>query len=211
MPVSRAAVLLLTGVLVLAGLGIGGYVLVSGMADEPASAPGSSATMTNVPIAGLVLGDAGSWAQIRPSASPDLCLTEGRDRSGSYPHAVAALRPCASAVPPRTYLEPVGVEAMYIEWHNPVEGIGCLTLRVGGAAMGMFEPWDDCSDTRREQLFKVEPFGEAAAARYRLRPVYAGMCVGLVGNSAVAGAEAVHEPCSGEADQEFLIDLLPPP
>ncbi|MGW0432031.1 hypothetical protein ACWDV4_05740 [Micromonospora sp. NPDC003197] len=42
------------------------------------------------------------------------------------------------------------------------------------------------------------------------RSAYTERCIGLRGGTAAAGATAVQEDCTGEPEQEFLIDLLPP-
>lgn len=192
----------------LVGIGIGAYVLAPISTNE-ASNPTPPGVTTPAP--GLPLGGAGSWARIRPGQSAELCVSEGRDRSGGYQHAVAALRPCASATVPSTYLEPVGAGLMHIQWHHPEHGIGCLTVRDDGVGKDLIEPWNDCSDSRSQQLFTAEPVTRQrdGAPRFRLRIAYTGQCVGLRDETATPGVEVVRENCTGQADQEFLIDLLP--
>ncbi|MFI2511251.1 hypothetical protein [Streptomyces sp. NPDC018972] len=66
-----------------------------------------------------------AWVTIRPARTPDLCLTEGRDRAGRYESAVAAQFPCDEAPVPRAYLQPMMGEGMYqIQWHHPQQGKG---------------------------------------------------------------------------------------
>jgi len=155
----------------------------------------------------LTLGGAGSFAQIRPVQAPGLCLTEGRDRQGRYDDAIAALRPCPLAVPPRTFLAPASAGAVLIQWHHPTNGIGCLTVLTAGVVKGMFEPWSDCDEARSQQLFRIE---SVTGAHYRLRLAQAGQCLGLIGGSAAEGVEAVEKTCTSDPDQQFLVDLLPP-
>jgi hypothetical protein len=195
-----------------AGLGIGGFVLFSGN-SPPASSTSRSAPPagTRPPIPGLTMGAVGSWAQIRAASATDLCLTEGRDPTGRYPSAIAALRNCAEAVPPRTYLRPLGDGLVQIQWHDPVQGIGCLVVRTEGAGKDLLEPWDDCDERRLSQVFRMEPVGPPDSRRYRIHPMHSDMCVGIGHKEVVAGREAVHVPCSGTVDQEFQVDLVPPP
>ncbi|MGX1884892.1 RICIN domain-containing protein [Streptomyces sp. NPDC055287] len=150
----------------------------------------------------------GGWVEIRPARTPHLCLTEGRDRTGSYVHAVAAQRPCGEARPPHTYLKQVtGAETAYsIQWHHPQHGLGCLTVRRSGPAKGLLEPWTDCSESRDFQRFRFERVGDPAKGRYRLRPGHSAQCIGIRDDDAEAGAEAVEEPCTGRSDQEFVIE-----
>ena len=193
--------------LIVIGVGVGAYILAPDSLEK-VSNPTPSETAT--PMPGLALGETGSWARIRPVQAAELCLTEGRDRSGEYQHAVAALLPCATTPFPRTYLEPVGAGLMHIQWHHPEHGIGCLTVREHGVGGDLIEPWNDCSDSRIPQLFKAEPVAQQdGVSRYRLRVANTGHCVGLRGDTATLGVEAVREYCTGQSDQEFLIDLLP--
>ncbi|MER5263792.1 hypothetical protein ABTZ99_17140 [Actinosynnema sp. NPDC002837] len=140
---------------------------------------------------------------IHPVGAPDLCLTEGRDSTKEYPHAVAALRPCGDPGP-RVSLHAVGAEFTTIKWDNPSQGVGCLTVRRSEPAMSLLEPWDRCSDDNLDQLFRLEQTGPG---RYRFRSADGVACVGLRGGEVREGAEAVHEPCADEPDQEFTVDL----
>ncbi|MCF3102383.1 helix-turn-helix domain-containing protein [Streptomyces roseoverticillatus] len=147
------------------------------------------------------------WVEIRPARTPDLCLTEGRDRSGAYANAIAAQRPCKEAKPPHTYLKPVhdGPDAPhYIEWHHPAHGTGCLTIRRSAPAKGMLEPWDACSRSNKDQHFHVEPAG--AESRYRLRAEATSQCIGITDGDTRPEAEAVEKPCTDGPDQQFLIE-----
>ncbi|MFC5144748.1 helix-turn-helix domain-containing protein [Streptomyces aureoversilis] len=147
------------------------------------------------------------WVEIRPARTPHLCLTEGRDRSGAYASAIAAQRPCKEAKPPRTYLKPVhdGPDAPhYIEWHHPQHGRGCLTIRRSAPAKGMLEPWDACTSSNKDQLFRVEPAG--AASRYRLRVEATSQCIGIAADDTRPEAEAVEKRCADGPDQQFLIE-----
>jgi hypothetical protein len=204
----KPVLLTLVGALLLAGLGVGGYALPTDDA-RPATArtPAADAAASGLrpPI-----GDAGSFVQIRAARSPELCLSEGRDARGRYRTAVAALRPCSTA-PPRTFLEPAGAGLVFIKWHSPTEGVGCLTLLTDGVAENMLEPQNDCSEARFQQLFRFEQLDRAPADHYRIRSAYTGRCIGLLDGTAAAGATAVQEDCmEGPPEQEFLIDLLPP-
>ncbi|MET9648469.1 helix-turn-helix domain-containing protein [Streptomyces syringium] len=155
------------------------------------------------PAASAVRG----WVEIRPARTPNLCLTEGRDRSGAYPSAIAAQRPCGEARPPHTYLKRVHDSAdapYYIEWHHPKHGKGCLTIRRSAPAKGTLEPWDACSRSDKDQHFRMEPVG--ATTRYRLRLEGTGRCVGIAAEDTVPEAEAVEKRCTDGPDQQFLIE-----
>jgi hypothetical protein len=141
------------------------------------------------------------WVTIRPVRSPELCLTDGRDRGGVYDSAVAAQLPCAQAAVPRTYLEPAGEDLYRIQWHHPQEGKGCLTVMSSGPVKGMIEPRNDCGQAT---LFRVEATA-ADSEGFRLRPVTSSMCIGISGNGATVGAEATEERCTDATDQRFLI------
>ncbi|WP_244176855.1 XRE family transcriptional regulator [Streptomyces albus] len=141
------------------------------------------------------------WVTIRPARETDLCLTEGRDRKGAYGSAVAVNIPCAAASVPRTYLEPAGENLYRIQWHHPELGKGCLTVMTGGPVNGMLEPRDDCA---RATLFRVESATNGSTG-FRLRPAHSSQCIGTTGGDAVEGAEVVQEPCTGDADQYFVI------
>ncbi|SCL47451.1 hypothetical protein GA0070606_1152 [Micromonospora citrea] len=165
-------------------------------AGSPSNAPDRSA------------GPSGGRSRIRPAGAPQLCLTEGYDRTGRYRSQVAVQRPCAEATPPDTYLEPVPGGLYFIKWDHPVHGPGCLTVRDGNPGRNLLEPWQDCRSDRRSQLFGFEPTGSAPTA-YRIRPAHSDLCVGLHDDHTEVSAEALAEPCTGDTDQVFLVDPLP--
>ncbi|WP_052808524.1 RICIN domain-containing protein [Streptomyces cyaneogriseus] len=152
---------------------------------------------------GQFKGLAEGWSTIRSVGAPSLCLTEGRARNGAYDSAVAVQSPCATATPPRTYLQSAGNGLYRIQWHHPEFGVGCLTVMNGGPVPGMLEPWDDCS---RATQFHVEPVDSPVAGGYRFRVSGSSLCIGIVNGETVAGAEAVQTVCAGRADQEFFVD-----
>ncbi|MGI5522063.1 RICIN domain-containing protein [Micromonospora sp. CA-259024] len=162
--------------------------------------PGGSASASSTPSAGR--------SQIRPARSPQLCLTEGRDRTGQYTKEIAVQLPCADATPPDTYLEAVADGLYFIKWNHPVHGPGCLTIRADDPGRNLLEPWSDCDPTRSPQLFRFEPTGSTPTA-YRIRPTRTDLCVGLREDDTDVSAEALVEPCTGGADQVFLVDALP--
>ncbi|MET9557294.1 XRE family transcriptional regulator [Streptomyces sp. NPDC006645] len=147
-------------------------------------------------------GPAEGWSQIRPAATPDLCLTEGRARNGRYDSAVAVQHPCADAAPPRVYLEGVGDGLYRVQWHHPEFGKGCLTALTSGPVQGMFEPRDNCDEATR---FHVEPADAPLADGYRLRLADSELCVGIVDGETGPGAEAIQQECGEQADQQFLV------
>jgi hypothetical protein len=142
------------------------------------------------------------WVTIRPARTPDLCLTDGRDRDRAYPNAVAVQLPCAQAPVPRTYLEPAGEGLYRIQWHHPQEGKGCLTVMNTGPVKGMLEPRNDCGQAT---LFRLEATASDPAKGSPLRPANRSACIGIADNDTTAGAEATEERCTGAADQRFLI------
>ncbi|MEH1169756.1 helix-turn-helix domain-containing protein [Micromonospora sp. CPCC 205539] len=152
----------------------------------------------------------GGRSQIRPARAPQLCLTEGRDRTEQYASAVAVQRPCAEATPPDTSLVPVTGGLFFIKWDHPVEGAGCLTVRDESPGRHLIEPfsWEKCVTDGPTHLFRFEPTGSVPGA-YRLRPARMDLCIGIRDDATEALAEAVAEPCTSDADQVFLIDQLP--
>ncbi|GAB2881208.1 helix-turn-helix domain-containing protein [Streptomyces mayteni] len=194
--------------LVPGAIGLGVAVLVTAGAfalwpdgGEPASEPGPSA-----------LPFADGEVEIRPAHAPDLCLTEGRQRSGAYGSAVAVAGPCDADDGPRTYLRAVGVDDWYfVEWEKPSEGRGCLSLLAGGPAAGLLEPVDvvNCAAGRPEQHFRLEPVSPPAGSEgpaYLLRNERADQCLSFAGDDASAGAEAIQGPCTGGSAPAFLIN-----
>ncbi|WP_437045530.1 helix-turn-helix domain-containing protein [Streptomyces sp. enrichment culture] len=196
------------GLVSAAGIGAVGALLVSSLVRDvsPPAAPPA------MPVTGLRMLAVGSWARIHPARTPELCVGEGRDRTGRYETAVAAQQPCAQSIGPQVFLEPVGQDLVQIQWHHHKHGIGCLTVMREGAARNLLEPRDDCADNNRAQQFRIESFGPPAAAHFRIRPIVTGWCLSLRNQDTTVGAEVVQGRCSGAPDQDFLIDLtLPPP
>ncbi|APY84588.1 hypothetical protein A7J05_01335 [Streptomyces alfalfae] len=169
------------------------------------------AALPTMPVTGLRMLAVGSWAQIHPARTPELCLTEGRDRTGRYETAVAAQRPCDTAGSPQLYLEPLGRDTVQLQWHHPKYGVGCLTVLPSGPGRDLLEPRDECADDNRAQQFRIERFGPPAAGRFRIRPVSSDRCLSLRDQDTRDGAEIVQGRCSGAADQDFRIELTPPP
>ncbi|MEV0678749.1 helix-turn-helix domain-containing protein [Actinosynnema sp. NPDC050436] len=162
-------------------------------------------------VAGLRILAAGSWARIHPARTPELCVTEGKERRGRYETEIAVQRPCAQTVSPRTFIEPLGDNAVQIQWHHPKHSIGCLTVLLEGVGSNLVEPREDCADDNPAQRFRIEPIGPPAAAHFRIRPAAGDQCLSLRDQDTTDGAEIVRGRCSGAADQEFLIELIPPP
>ncbi|WP_049580756.1 XRE family transcriptional regulator [Streptomyces sp. SBT349] len=199
------------GLLVALGVGAGAGVVGTLGADELSDASSPPAGASTMPVTGLRMLAVGSWARIHPARAPELCVTEGSDRTGRYETAVAAQRPCAKAELPRVFLEPLGQDIVQIQWHHPEFSIGCLTVLLDGPGENLLEPREDCADTDRAQQFRVDPLGPSAATHFRLRPVVTDQCLGLRDQGAEDGTEVVQGRCSGAADQDFLIELTPPP
>ncbi|MGW5051385.1 helix-turn-helix domain-containing protein [Actinokineospora sp. NPDC004072] len=194
-------------VALIAAAGVGAVIALGATALFDAPTPGLSAT----PITGLRILAVGSWARIHPARTPELCLTEGTDRTGRYPTAVVTQRPCTQADLPRVFIEPLGVDVVQIQWHHPKYRIGCLTVLLDGPGRDLLEPRDDCADDNPAQRFRLELFGPPAAAHFRIRPTITDHCLSLRDQDTESGAEVVQGRCSGAADQDFLIELIPPP
>ncbi|WP_318306696.1 RICIN domain-containing protein [Amycolatopsis solani] len=179
-------------------------VLVLTLTGDPAT-PGAGSEPTPKPLPDiLAMSSAGTWSRIRPARTPELCLTEGRDRSGRYTSAIAAQLPCAEPGGPRTFLQPVGDDLTQIKWEHPVDkGMGCLTIRTESPAKDMLEPEEDCRIHDEAQLFRIERFGDG----YRVRRAHTDRCVGIHNDDTARGAEAVEQPCGDVAAQRFLVDL----
>ncbi|MFD3973759.1 helix-turn-helix domain-containing protein [Streptomyces cyaneofuscatus] len=167
--------------------------LFSGRSEEP-STPTARAPGSRTPADG--------WVTIHPARTPGLCLTDGRDRRGSYGSAVAVQLPCVRATVPRTYLEPVGDGLYRIQWHHPENGKGCLTVMSAGPVKGMLEPREDCAQAT---LVRLEPTAVDSAGVFLLRPASSDECIGIADNSTAEGAEATGERCTGATDQWFRI------
>jgi len=195
------------GLVAAAGVGVGVTLGISALfaAPAPPAEPGA------MPVAGLRMLAVGSWARIHPATTPQFCVTEGRDRTGRYPTAVAAQRPCTTSVLPRVYLEPLSRNTVQIQWHHPKYGIGCLTVLLDGPGRDLLEPRDDCADDNPAQQFRIEQFGPPAAAHFRIHPVVTGECLSRRDEDTEVDTEIVQGRCSGAADQDFLIELIAPP
>ena len=199
----RAPTLLVVGLL-LAVVGVGAWF----WWPDDAQPTAAEQVGTTSPGRGSAAAPSGGRSQIRPARAPHLCITEGRDRTGGYPSEVAVQRPCVEATPPDTYLQPVADDLYFIKWHHPVLGPGCLTVRREDPGRNLIEPWAHCRTDFWPQLFRFEPTGSAPTA-YRLRPAGSDLCVGIRDDATEVPAEAAAEPCTGGADQEFLVDPLP--
>jgi hypothetical protein len=179
----------------------------------PTTSTGASFTMSTVP--GLNIPEVGTWAEIHPARTPQFCLGEGRDRTRLYPTAIAAQQPCNQAESPRVFVDPVGGDnAVQIQWHHSETGVGCLTVLNEGVGQDLLVPRDDCDDDNSDQMFTLEPISspDPEKKRFRIRPLNAdNRCLGLRDQDTIAGTEIVQERCSGAADQEFIINDVPPP
>ncbi|WP_327045541.1 hypothetical protein OG320_28235 [Microbispora sp. NBC_01189] len=148
------------------------------------------------------------WYHMVPAhvAEGDLCIGEGRERSGRTDRLLAVQRPCAGLVPD-TYLRAVG-DRTQIEWHHPVEGVGCLTVDGALKAPGALIAPDDCTGAPHQQ-FLLKPAGSG----FVVHPLHSGLCVGtLYGESDMrAGAEIAQKSCTGRRDQVFLFRPAPAP
>ncbi|WP_431976444.1 hypothetical protein [Micromonospora haikouensis] len=198
----RALVRAAAAVTAAALLAVGGWLLVRDTGRSPGTREAGP-----VPKSPLELPASGSVVRIHPARTPALCVTEGRERTGRYDSAVAVQRSCEDAEPPRTLLVPVDGDRFQIKWSHPQHGAGCLTVLTSGPATGMLEPWNDCAAGGPAQVFRVEPVA-APLEGYRLRPVHSELCLGIRGDETVSGAELVQEPCTGEGDQTFRVDVV---
>ena len=176
--------------------------------ERQSTAPQAGAGTSSSATPGSASAPTSGRSQIRPARAPQLCLSEGRDRSGRYDDAVAVQRPCAGATPPDTYLVPVADGLFFVKWDHPVNGVGCLTVRADDPGRNLIEPFDECRTDRGAQLFRFEPTGSTPSA-YRLRPSDSDLCVGIRDDDTEVPAEAAAEPCTGQPDQVFLVEAVP--
>ncbi|WP_371408699.1 hypothetical protein OG423_28125 [Micromonospora zamorensis] len=176
--------------------------------SPPATSAGETPSATPESSASPTIGPDALLSQIRPARSPQLCVSEGRDRTGEYGSQVAVQISCAEATPPDTYLEPAAGGLYFIKWNHPEHGPGCLTVRGENPGRNMLEPVTKCSQSNWSQLFRFEPTGSAPTS-YRIRPTRTDLCVGLRDDDTEVSAEALVEPCTNGPDQVFLIDALP--
>ncbi|MGW5558752.1 helix-turn-helix domain-containing protein [Micromonospora sp. NPDC003944] len=205
--------LLVVGVL-LAAVGVGVWIQrpdgdegAGQLAGPGTSTPAASPAAPEADASPTIAPDA-RLSRIHPARSPQLCLSEGRDRTGQYPSEVAVQRPCADATPPDTYLEPAAGGLYFIKWNHPAHGPGCLTIRDDDPGRNLLEPVTKCSDSNSAQLFRFEPTASAPTS-YRIRPSGTNLCVGLRDDDTDPSAEAHVEPCTDGADQVFLVDPRP--
>ncbi|WP_433132086.1 helix-turn-helix domain-containing protein [Micromonospora sp. CA-240977] len=213
---------LLVGVL-LAALGVGSWLqrpdddgqrsaqltdpTTSASGSPAATSAGESPAATPEGSADQAIGPQALLSQIRPARSPQLCVSEGHDRTGRYGSQVAVQVPCADATPPDTYVEPAAGGLYHIKWDHPEHGTGCLTVRDEDPGRNLLEPVTKCSGSNPSQLFRFEPTGSAPTS-YRIRPTRTDLCVGLRDDDTEVSAEALVEPCTNGPDQVFLIDAL---
>ncbi|RDI69343.1 hypothetical protein DFR76_101881 [Nocardia pseudobrasiliensis] len=196
----RRSITLVAGV----GAGVAGTLGAMSGLDRSSNAPIPD------PVPGLRLLAVGSWARIQPARTPELCVTEGRDRTQRYGTAVAVQRPCDQSTLPHVYIRPLDHANVQIQWHHPKYGIGCLTVLLDGPGRDLIEPRDDCAEDDPAQRFRIEPVGPPHAGRFRIRPDATDECLALRDQDTVENAEIVQGRCSGARDQEFLIELIPP-
>lgn len=151
---------------------------------------------------------ADGWYLLRlgHTADRDLCVGEGRERNKRTDRPLAVQRPCKGLVPD-TYLQAVGHGVYLIKWRHPEEGWGCLSVDEASLDDGMLLAPRNCTSAAHER-FLFEPASAPVPNGYVLRPVHSGKCVGLLGGPADvdAGAELSQATCSGQADQEFLLE-----
>ncbi|OLF14556.1 hypothetical protein BLA60_03435 [Actinophytocola xinjiangensis] len=196
-PARTRLLILLTLVMVVAAV-----LLVITITTEPDRPP------TPDPPDVLPLSSAGEWVRIRPARTPDLCLTEGFDRSLRYEDVVMVQLPCTKPDGPRTLLEPVDEDLTQIKWEHPKDKVmGCLTIREEPPAKDMLEPRSRCDPDDDAQLFRIERFAPDSLTGYRLRRAHTDQCVGLRKDDTAEGAEAVQQPCDSRESQRFLVDL----
>ncbi|MEU7610024.1 helix-turn-helix domain-containing protein [Micromonospora sp. NPDC049204] len=180
----------------------------TGQRGTPASSTSDGPSATPDVDTSPTIGPNARLSQIRPARSPQLCLSEGHDRTGRYRSEVMVQRPCADATPPDTYLEPAAGGLYFIKWDHPEHGTGCLSVIDGNPGQNLLEPTQRCSTTDPFQLFRFEPTA-AAPASYRIRLTSSDLCVGLRDDDTEVSAEALVERCTNGADQMFLVDGLP--
>jgi hypothetical protein len=170
--------------------------------------PTGSAPANGTPSGTGQRSPASGRVRIHLARDPQLCISEGRDRSAQYKNEVAAQRPCAGATPPETYLVPVTDGMYFIKWEHPINGVGCLTVRREDPGQNLIEPQHECRTDSWDQLFRFLPAGSTPDA-YRLRPAGTDLCMGIRDDDTEVPAEAAAEPCTGQSDQVFLVESMP--
>lgn len=181
---------------------------ISGGAGETSESRASTGRAVSDPT---VDGLRDGWYRMSPVhvIDRDLCIGEGRERSGRTDRPLAVQRPCADLTPD-TYLKAVGAGVYEIQWHHPEHGVGCLTVdQAHSGDKALLSP-TDCT-AAAHQRFLLEP--ERAGRGYVLRPVHSGKCVGLLYGEADthAGAELAQQTCSGRRDQIFHFEPVDRP
>lgn len=166
-------------------------------------------------------GPTPGWSRVRPVGAPTLCLTDGEARVDGDTKTVAVQRPCAEAVPPRTYLQRESDGLYIIKWDHPDHGPGCLTVLDGGPFHGMLEPWPwkACQGGSTAQRFRIERAPGGGTDHWRFRPAQDAepLCVGIRESaedpdgsqgSDKAGAVAVAQRCTVQDanGQVFIIE-----
>ncbi|GHE93435.1 hypothetical protein GCM10018772_16520 [Streptomyces fumanus] len=183
--------------------------------DEPDRSGGGDADASiGAAVTPVAAGPEPGWSRIRPLRAPTLCLTDGEARVKGESKVVAVQRPCAEAVPPRTYLQRESDGLYVIKWENPKEGTGCLTVLDEGPFRGMLEPWNwvQCQDGSGAQRFLIERAPGGARDHWRIRSTQDPdrPCVTLrtaTGEAGEPGAPAVTRRCATRDadDQVFVI------
>jgi hypothetical protein len=186
-------------------LAVGATVLLGQDDGKPTGGTAHKGATTSPAVAP---GPPTGFSRVRPARAPELCLTDGdvRVAGSDGSKLVAVQRPCAEAVPPRTYLQRADDGLYQIQFHHPQHGAGCLTVLGDGAFQGTLEPWEDCRAGGNSQWFRVERAD--GTDRWRLRSARDdGLCVGVRGGAEEAGAAAMVERCAERDadDQVFLI------
>jgi hypothetical protein len=110
---------------------------------------------------------------------------------------------------PDSYLEAVGAGVYLIKWRHPQEGWGCLSVDEASLNDETLLQPEHC-DSAAHQRFLLEPVRTPVPNGFTLRPVHSGKCVGLLYGpaDAEAGAELAQTTCSGQPDQEFLLEQV---
>lgn len=188
-------------------VGVAGALGVVALTGSGSAGSGTPDVLSAKPVTGLTMVSQGSFARIHPAGSPELCVTEGRDRTGRYDSAVAAQKSCAEVPVPHVFLEPLADNVVQIQWQHPEFNIGCLIVMPDGPARDLLEPRDKCADDDPAQQFRLERVG----THYRFRPVVTDYCLGLRAPAAEEGAEVVQRTCTGSEDERFDIELVNPP
>lgn len=155
---------------------------------------------------------ADGWYRLSPAHTADrgLCVGEGRERNRRTHRPLAVQRPCEGLVPD-TFLEAVGPGVYLIKWNHPEHGWGCLSVDDASLEDETLLQPTTCTSAAH-QRFLLEPVQTPVPDGFTVRPVHSGKCVGLLYGPADVdpGAELAQNPCSGRADQEFLVAPVEP-